>query len=156
MGRQRVRVLALLVGFIAISACSSYERIGTEGSGVARRSASAAADQAGAGVEVGEGASAPRAGSTGTGTAAGAAQRSAGATVGADGSPTDTAARDCTVKVGVTYSSDVNAALAGAGNPSAATEYGNYVKALQAEYQAGADYLNSQGGFGGCKVELAY
>ena len=162
---KRSLVVAVVSCLVPLTACSSYERItvqeAAKGGDVLGSSTdagvSADAGQAG-GATNGTSASgrAASGGSGGTSTRAGAGGTSSVAGGKTPQASSSAAAKKCTVKVGVTYSSDVNAALAGAGNPGAAAQYGNYVKALQAEYQAGADYMNSNGGLGGCQVELAY
>jgi hypothetical protein len=161
---RRLGVGAAALGLLGMTACSSYERIRLPGSaagggvsGGPSGAGGAVSDAALQGLTnapasaLGHGPSLAAAGTAVTGGTSAVAGGAATALAGGPG-------RKCTgtVKVGVTYSSDVNAALAGAGNPSAATQYGGYVKALQAEYQAGADHLNSIGGLGGCKVALAY
>jgi len=153
--------VAAALSLLAMAACSSYERTGLQGVGTG-----AGAPTVSGGAAVGAGAAQPGqtsagAPSPGRGSSAAVAGPAlpggTGAATGGSALPAaGSVLRTCTVKVGATYSSDVNAALAAAGNPSAATQYSGYVKALQAEYQAGADHLNSNGGLGGCKVELAY
>ncbi len=61
-----------------------------------------------------------------------------------------------TVKIGVSYSSDIATGLAAVGNPSAATQFGDYVQQQQALYQRMADDINARGGLAGCKVALVY
>lgn len=160
---MNLRVAGMACCLVALTACSGYERIHTQGAsaqGVLGNSTDAGAS-AGTGAPGAAGTDASASGASSAAAAGAISRRSGpggitpvGGVVSAQGS--STAARKCTVKVGVTYSSDVNAALAGAGDPSAAAQYGNYVKALQAEYQAGADYINANGGLGGCQVTLAY
>ena len=152
--RASRRLAALTLCVVAMGACSSYERISVQGSGAGRRGTNGVSSGLGAdAAQSNEGSSTPGGGSVAGSSVSGGGS---GAITGEATSAGGTVTRKCTVKVGVTYSSDVNAALAGAGNPQAAARYGGYVKALQAEYQAGADHINSSGGLGGCKVELAY
>jgi hypothetical protein len=160
---RRLVVGAAVMSLLGMSACSSYERVRSQGAGTAAGvlgEASSATGDAGTVAQEGQasaGASAPGVKTPGRGTGNAAASVAGAPVRGVTGAqPAAGGGRKCTVKVGVTYSSDVNAALAGAGNPSAAAQYGDYVKALQAEYQAGADYMNTHGGLGGCQVELAY
>ena len=169
MGVSRpVVIIATALSLLGLTACSSYERVQSLGAGAGSASATGTSGS----LAGGAGGTGP-AGAAGSSTASG--QSSALSASGGSGSvgaanggesasdgastPGRTASASgskCTVKVGVTYSSDVNAALAGAGDPSQAANYGNYVAALQAEYQAGADYINRSGGLAGCQMVLGY
>lgn len=177
----RLGVGAAIVCMIGLTAsCSNYERIqatGPGGGSVSGPGTGTSPGSGGAGQSVsaaGSGSSASSlagvtgpvgsksGGSSSNGSAGGVSGSSGSVSPGNGVAPTGSKGGTtgpgptCTVKVGVTYSSDVSAALAGAGDPSQAANYGNYVAALQAEYQAGADYMNSHGGIAGCKMTLAY
>ena len=163
---RRKVALAVALSLVGLTACSNYERVQSLGAGTGAAATSAGPSGSGSrGPATGSGV----AGSTGS--AVGGSVSSGGPSslggggnsgVGPGASASGgavaghTSGGACTVKVGVTYSSDVNAALAGAGDPSQAANYGNYVAALQAEYQAGADWINANGGIGGCHMALAY
>ena len=172
----RLGVGAAIVCVIGSTSCSNYERVQAVGpaSGQATGTAPGSAPGGQSGGVTGSGSSASGvSGVTGSGGSlsggyssngsAGAVSGSSGfgssgsgaTPLGSSGGTTGSGGT-CTVKVGVTYSSDVNAALAAAGDPSQASAYGNYVAALQAEYQAGANYVNSHGGIAGCQMTLAY
>ena len=61
-----------------------------------------------------------------------------------------------TVKLGVSYSSDLGQAVGATGNTSAATQTNSYVQAQHDIWQRAADYINAHGSLGGCKVQIAY
>ena len=159
------KAIVAFLALVATTGCSSYERTGVTASGPGVSGVTGAG-----GVSDGPNATQPLATGAASSAASGVAATGGPAgpggvpgsadTIVSGGSPGAPGAagpvRKCTVTVGVTYSSDVTAALAAVGNPAAATQYGGYVKALQGEYQAGADSMNRNGGIAGCRVQLAY
>lgn len=165
---ERLGVGAAIVCVIGLTACSNYERVTGVGPSGGSNLGQAAGNSPGSGpngtaggVTGSGGSSAVGSSSSGSGGSGGSVSGSIGSISSGGGrSPlpgvSNSPGRSCTVKVGVTYSSDVNAALAAAGDPSQAANYGNYVAALQAEYQAGANFINSHGGIAGCQMTLAY
>ncbi|MHB8467797.1 MAG: ABC transporter substrate-binding protein [Acidimicrobiales bacterium] len=176
MVARRLVIGRALLALLAVTACSSYERTHVVGSGTdtgAVNGGSGASAGTGAGTGGGSGSGTVQQGqSSASGSAPGGSSLAGGSgpavsdvalpggssAAGGDKGTAGTggSAKKCTVKVGVTYSSDVSAALAGAGDPAAATRYGGYVKALQAQYQAGADAMNRNGGLAGCQIQLVY
>lgn len=60
------------------------------------------------------------------------------------------------VSVGVSYTSDLAAAFAAAGDPTKAGQFSNYVAQVQEQDQRAADYVNAHGGLAGCEVQLVF
>jgi ABC-type branched-subunit amino acid transport system substrate-binding protein len=97
------------------------------------------------------------AGSSGSAADAGSGAVASGDTTGG-GPGTAAAGQSCskTIRLGVSYSSDLAAGLSAVGNPSAASQAGDFVKQQQAIYQRTADDVNQRGGLAGCKVQLVF
>lgn len=168
--RRRAAVLAAVfaVGTL-LASCTTVTRTsmtrtdgrlsasGRSGSGLAD---GATADATGGSADAGAGTGGAD-GSAGAGGAGSAAGGTAGGTTGGAGSNGATggaAGSSCskTIKLGVSYSSDLAAGLSAVGNPSAAAQAGDLVKQQQAIYQRTADDLNQRGGLAGCKVQLVF
>ena len=58
--------------------------------------------------------------------------------------------------IGASYSSDLAAGFAAVGHPEAAATAASYAETVRQSYQMAVDYINQQGGFHGCPVQLAF
>ncbi|MHB8463914.1 MAG: ABC transporter substrate-binding protein [Acidimicrobiales bacterium] len=167
MSAARLRGLSALIGAVCIAtACTTVTRTAVAGPqgaspGQVPEGGVPATDRSG---------SSALPGGASSGAAAGGPDRAAGASGGAGQGDTITPAgaggdatgqttfATCskTVTIGGSYSSDLATGLAAVGNPTLATQTQNYVKDEQAIFQRSADYVNTHGGLGGCKVALVY
>jgi hypothetical protein len=97
-------------------------------------------------------------GAAGAGGDTGSSTLSSGeiGTVGGPGLRLGSSACTKTVKIGVSYSSDLATGLAIVGNPTAAQQAGNFVQQVQALNQREADFVNAHGGLAGCRIVLVY
>ena len=166
---RRVVGMAVLSMALLSTACTTVTRTalttrpaggepsaGSPGSDAAAPSDTVASNGSpGAGGQAVTGGSAASAAKTATGRQAGAATPA-----GAQSATSPTGAKKCStpVKIGISYSSDMGAAVTALSNPTEGSDIQAYANQLKALYQTMADWINANGGLGadGCPVAIVY
>lgn len=164
--RRATLYVAVVAAAAVLAGCTTVTRTATVSVGAGDQTAGTGANGTPGALASGDGsvaggpggATAAANGGTGSAGSAGYTASPGGNAATGSGGAGRPAGASCskTVKLGVSYSSDLATGLAAVGNPGAATQAGDLVKQTQAMYQRAVDDLNAHGGLAGCKVQLVY